>query len=83
MKTVHDLWIVRLDGQFATAIEASRGEIDGANDGPDSIGEEQLGMKLEALSLLHLNADIVQNSQATTPSTSFSFFSLCGGRART
>src|SRR5271165_1547574 len=60
MKTVNDVPIMHLDGKLAAAVEASRREIDGANNGADSVAEEQFGMKLEPLQPMHLNADIIQ-----------------------
>src|SRR5208283_2144100 len=65
VQTVHDLRVVHLDGKLAAAVEASRRQIDGTDDGPDSVAEEQLGMKLEPLEPMHLDADIIQDPQAS------------------
>src|SRR5271157_128952 len=64
MQTIHDLPVVHLDGELAAAVEAPRREIDGTDDGPDSVGEKQLGMELKPFQPVHLDADIVQDSQA-------------------
>ena len=64
MQTVHDLAVMHLDGELAAAVEATRRKIDGADNGPDSVGKEQFGMKLEPLEPVHLDTHIVQNSQA-------------------
>src|SRR5208337_1675331 len=65
MQTVHDFPVMHLDGKLAAAVEAYRRQIDGTDDGPDSVAEEQLGMKLEPLEPMHLDADIIQDPQAS------------------
>ena len=56
--------IANFDRQFATAVEASRSKVDGTDDGAHVIGEEQLGMQLQALQLVHLDADVVHDAHA-------------------
>src|SRR5271157_3950986 len=65
MKTIHDLTVVHLDGELAAAVEAPGREIDGADDGPDSVGKQQFGVKLKPLESVHFDADIVQDPQAS------------------
>src|SRR5208282_6442717 len=74
-----DLRVVCLDGEFAAAIEASRRKVDGADDGSDSVGEEQLGMELEPLQTVHLDADIVQDTQTADALDQFLLLQLMRG----
>src|SRR5208283_417672 len=76
MKTVHDLPVVHLDGELTATVEASRRKIDGTNNGPDSIAEEQFGMKFEPLQPVHLDANIIQDSQASNALDEFFLLQL-------
>src|SRR5208337_5216515 len=76
MQTVHDFPVMHLDGKLAAAVEASRRQIDGTDDGPDSVAEEQFGMELEPLQPVHLDADIIQDSQASNPLDEFFLLQL-------
>ena len=57
-----DVLVVNLDGQLAAAVEAAGGEIDGADDGAGFVGEEELGVQLDVLELVNLDADILKLS---------------------
>ena len=78
---VDHLLVVDLDGEFAAAVEAAGREVDGADDGARIVGEKQLGMQLECFSLWTLTPTSSRMRRPLTPSMSFSFFRLCGGRA--
>ena len=78
-----DVLVVDLDGELAAAVEAAGSKIDGADDGAVVVGEEQLGVELDVLELVDLDADVLKMRRPLTPSMSFSFLSLCGGRAMT
>src|SRR5271157_2790843 len=78
MQTVHDFPVMHLDGKLAAAVEASRRQIDGTDDGPDSVAEEQLGMKLEPLEPMHLDADIIQDAQTADALDKFFLLQLVG-----
>ncbi len=64
VKAVNDRVVMHLDGQFPAAVEAAGREIDGTDNGADSVGKEQLGVKLESLQLVNLDADVIQDAQA-------------------
>src|SRR5277367_6494624 len=59
--------VTDLDGKFAAAVEAARRQIDRANNRPQPIGEQQFRMKLQALQLVHLDANVIEDSH--TPDT--------------
>src|SRR5580704_219309 len=59
-----DVFVVDFDGELATAVEAAGSEVDGANNGPGIVGEEQFGMKLDVLQLMDLDADVLKAAQA-------------------
>ena len=46
-----DVLVLDLDGEFAAAVEAAGGEVDGADDGAGLVGEDQLGVQLMCFSL--------------------------------
>src|ERR1700733_10394429 len=58
-----DLRIVDLNGEFATAVEAARGKIDGADNGTRIIGENQFGVQLDVLELVNLDANVLEGAQ--------------------
>jgi hypothetical protein len=53
-----DVFIADLDREFATAVEAARGRVDRANDDKVVVGHEQLGMQLNVLELVDLEANL-------------------------
>ncbi len=59
-----DVFVVDFDGEFAAAVEAAGSEVDGADDGAGIVGEEQLGVKLDVLQLVDLDADVLKAAQA-------------------
>ena len=61
---MHDFAIVHFDGEFAALVEAAGREIDGADDGAFSIGENELGVELELVQFVDFDADVVEGSQA-------------------
>ena len=62
VQSLHQMLIVHFDGQLAPAVKASRAEIDRADDRALLIGEQHLGVQLEVLELVDLNADVVENA---------------------
>src|SRR5262245_35503900 len=64
VQSFHQMIIVHFDGQFAPAVKASRGEIDGTDDRALAISQQHLGMELEVLELVDLDPNVVENSNA-------------------
>ncbi len=81
MDPLDDMFVPHLDSKLAPAVEATRREVDGTDNRSHPVGEEQLSMKFQAFKFVYLDAHIIQDAQAPNASISFSFFSLCGGRA--
>ncbi len=59
-----DVVIVDLDRQLAPAVEAAGREVDRAHDRALAVGEQHLGVQLEVLQLVHLDADVVEDADA-------------------
>jgi hypothetical protein len=59
-----NVFVLDLDGQLAAGVEAAGGEIDGADDGAVSIGEEELGVELNVLQLVDPDANVLENAEA-------------------
>src|SRR5258708_30247384 len=57
---IDDVRVVYLDGELAAAVEATRGEVDGADDGAAVVGEDQLGVQLDVLQFVNLDADVLK-----------------------
>src|SRR6202789_3614257 len=53
-----DVLVVNLDGQLAAGGGAAGGEIDGADDGAGFVGEEELGVRLDVLEFVDLDAEV-------------------------
>src|SRR5262245_7290717 len=64
MQSFHQMLIVHFDGQFAPAVKASWGEIDGTDDRALAVSQQHLGVELEVFELVDLNADVVENTDA-------------------
>ena len=60
-----DVMIVSFDREFASRIEAPRREIDRADDRAFAVGQHHLGVHLQMMRRVHLNADVLQNPQTT------------------
>ncbi len=56
---VDDVLVVDLDGKLAAAVEAAGCEVDGADDGVGIVGQDQLGMQLDVLQLVNLDAKVL------------------------
>src|SRR5262245_14550382 len=65
VQSFHQMLIVHFDGQLAPAVKASWGEIDGTDDRALAVSQQHLGVELEVFELMDLNADVVENSNAT------------------
>ena len=59
-----DVRIVDLDGEFATAVEAAWGQVDGTDDGAGVVGKDQLGVQLDVPQLVDLDAEVLKDAQA-------------------
>ncbi len=64
MQPVHHLLVADLDGQLAPAVETSRRQIDGADDGPHAVGKQQLGVQLQSLQLVYLDPHVIHDAHA-------------------
>ena len=62
VQSLHDMLVIDFDGQLAPAVEASGAEIDRADDSAPLVGEQHLGVQLEVLELMDLDADVVKNA---------------------
>jgi len=76
VNAIDDVRIIDLDGKFAAAVEASGGEVDGADDGAAFVGEDQLGVQLDVLQLVDLHADVLKGTQAADAFDELIFFEL-------
>ena len=50
-----DVLVSNLDSKLPTAVETAGREVDGADDGAVSIGENKLGMELDVLELVNFD----------------------------
>ncbi len=58
------------------AIKAARRQIDGSHDGADMVSKKHLGVELEMLQLVDLDANIFHNAQSADRLYQLSFLSL-------
>src|SRR5271156_1123844 len=76
VQTRDDVRVPNFDGEFPAAIETTRRQVNGPDDGAGAICVQQLGVELQTLQLMHFDSDIVQNSQAARSFNQFLFLQL-------
>ena len=64
LQALHGVMVVGLDGELAPRIEAAGREVDRADDGALAVGQQHLGVQLQVLQRVHLDADVLQDPQA-------------------
>src|SRR5262245_26292843 len=60
VQSFHHMLVVHFDGQFVPAVKASRGEINGTDDGTLAVSQQHLGVELEVFELVDLHANVVE-----------------------
>src|SRR5437016_2580114 len=65
MQPAHNLVISYLDSEFAAAVKAAGGKIDGAHNRAQAIREQHFAVQLEMLHLADLDANVVHDAQTS------------------
>ncbi len=63
LQAIHDVVVVHLERQLASSVQASRREVDRADERRDAIGQQHLPVQLEMPEFVHFDPEIVENPQ--------------------